>query len=151
MSDKSGFTLSSPPTPTLTKEGYTLSRCAPVGGGDLTVTVADIESYVATAGIVSPNNAANAGEIVGIYATSASKGRPTLDHVTGVETIATGSTNTYTDELGAPQNVLATENAGKEVCLLDEDCNRIPDATVDDTVEWVIAEGTCMVWSFDIA
>ncbi len=148
---KSGFTLATPPTPTIKKEGYTLSICAPAGGGDITVTVADLEAELDSQGIVSPNDAANPVEIVRVYGQTAPKNRLTRDALTDADVVANGATNTYTDEGADAQYVHAGERGGKEVCVLDENCDLIPDETVDDAVAWTIVDGSCMVFDLDVA
>ena len=148
---KSDFSLVKPPVAELKKEGYTISLCAPVGGGNLTYSVADIEAALLAAGIESPNITGNPPQIVGIYGTTAPKGRVTRDHVTDADVTANGGSVLYTDEVGIAQNVAAGERAGKEVCLLDEDCNLITDESVDDTNQWEIPEGSCMVFAIDVA
>ena len=147
MSNKSGFTLVQPTTPLLKKQTTTFSICGGAGGQD--ITVADLNALLVAEGLTSPNGNATP-VIVRSEIGTAPKGRPTSDQQTDTIITATGETVTITEN-GNDTLVHGGETEFHEVCLLDENCDLVPDEVLDPAISYNIPADSCVKFAVDYA
>lgn len=139
MSAKSDFNLVIPEQKPLKTESKRFTACGP-----LVLTVADIEASLIADGCVSPNDPANPLEIVSIKYGTAPKNDTVFDNANGdAEVVANGDAVTYLDSKGDPFNLEGGEGGFVSVCVVDENCDLIPDTTVADAESWDIPAGSC--------
>jgi len=147
MGFKSGFSLGTPTVKELKVSSTNFSICASAGGQ--VFTVADIQAIIDAEGIASPNGNPTA-TVTGVSIAVAPKQRLTIDQQTDTEIEATGEVIVVT-EGGNSENVFAGEAWYKSECVTDIDCDSIPDAPLDPTIEFTIPEGSCVKFAVEFA
>ena len=147
MSSSADFNLTIPEQTPLKTESKFFTAC-----GAAVLTIADLEAALVAAGCVSPNDDANPPQITGISYGTLAKGTTTLDNLNGdAEVVATGEAVTVTDAKGDPFLIPGGNKDSIQVCVLDEDCDLVPDDTIDDAFAFDVPADSCVKFAITYA
>lgn len=147
MASKADFNLTIPEQTPLKTESKFFTAC-----GAAVLTIADLEASLVAAGCVSPNDPANPPQITGITYATLAKNTPALDNLNGdAEVVATGEAMTVTDAKGDPFLLAGGNKDHIEVCVLDEDCDLVPDASIDDAFAFDVPADSCVKFAITYA
>lgn len=147
MGSSANFNLVIPEQKPLKTESKRFTACGPI-----TLTIGDIETALIDAGCVSPNDPTRPLQIVGVKYGTAPKNDTVYDNANGdVEVVANGAAVTYTDSKGDLFNLEGGESGHTDVCVVDENCDLVPDTTVSDTESWNIPAGSCEQYAITYA